>query len=395
MRAHCTRNVEIMTAFVTGASGYIGSRLVAALVKDGDDVVVGSRTPTRLTNFDWYDDVRAVRLDVTSADSCAEALSSGDIDVAYYLVHAIGESGYRATDLASARHFAEAAKAAGVRRIVYLGGFVPEGEKLSEHLASRAEVGEALTIDGIEVVWLRAAIVVGAGSTSFEMIRYLADRLPVLPLPSWLSKPVQPIAVDDVVHYLVATASSDVPAGAYDIAGPEILPYKDLVFAYVHAADLHRLGIPTPGIPTKLAALVIGRLIPVPGLLADDLVQSLVNSMTASENRISEFVPEPEGGLTGVDDAMRRSLLGAATPRGLGKTPDSLRLVDSDAEWTGGDVRSIRRRGAELLTEDGWKLAEALGAGAVLYSWPVAPVVRTNLDVVAGVTSRVRSFLKL
>jgi hypothetical protein len=92
---------------------------------------------------------------------------------------------------------------------------------------------------------------------------------------------------------------------------------------------------------------------------------------------------------------MRRSLLGAATPRGLGKTPDSLRLVDSDAEWTGGDVRSIRRRGAELLTEDGWKLAEALGAGAVLYSWPVAPVVRTNLDVVAGVTSRVRSFLKL
>ncbi|MGB6181677.1 MAG: NAD(P)H-binding protein [Rhodococcus sp. (in: high G+C Gram-positive bacteria)] len=382
-----------MTAFVTGASGYIGSRLVSALVSQGESVAVGSRNPDGLADFDWYDSVRAVRLDVTEAESCVDALSSGDIDVAYYLVHAIGESGYRATDLKSARHFAEAARDAGIRRIVYLGGFVPEGEKLSEHLASRAEVGEALTIDGIEVVWLRAAIVIGAGSTSFEMMRYLADRLPVLPLPTWLNKPVQPIAVDDVVHYLAATASSDVPAGAYDIAGPEILPYRDLVFAYVHAADLHRLGVPAPGVPTKLAAMVIGRLIPVPGLLADDLVQSLSNSMTASENRISQYVSDPDGGLTGVDDAMRRSLLGG-TPRGLAKTPDSLRLVDSDAEWTGGDARSIARRGAELLSEDGWKLAEALGAGTVLYSWPVAPVVRTNLDVIAHVSSRVRGLLK-
>ncbi|MBY6363726.1 NAD(P)H-binding protein [Rhodococcoides corynebacterioides] len=386
-----------MKVFVTGASGYIGSRLVASLVADGVDVVVGSRTPERLRSFDWYDTVDAVRLDVTDADSCRDALGESSVDVAYYLVHAIGESGYRRTDLDSARHFAEAARDAGIGRIVYLGGFVPEGEELSEHLASRAEVGEALQVDGIEVVWLRAAIVIGAGSTSFEMMRYLADRLPVLPLPTWLNKPVQPIAVDDVVYYLRATADESVPAGAYDIAGPEVLPYRDLVFAYVRAARLHRLGVPTPPVPTALAGFVIGRLIPVPGLLADDLVQSLVNSMTASEKRIERYVPDPDGGLTGVDDAMRRSLLGAGHPRSVSRNPDALRLADSDAEWTGGDVRTIRRYGAELLGEDGWKLVEALGAGAVLYSWPIAPVVRTNLDVAASVvgtvSARVRSLL--
>lgn len=384
-----------MTAFVTGASGYIGSRLVAALTADGQDVVVGSRTPLGLRAFDWYDEVQAVELDVTDAASCVAALDARPIDLAYYLVHAIGESGYRDTDLQSARNFADAAKAAGVRRIVYLGGFVPEGEKLSEHLASRKEVGEALDVDGVELVWLRAAIVIGAGSTSFEMMRYLADRLPVLPLPSWLAKPVQPIAVGDVVHYLRACAREAVPAGAYDVAGPEVLPYRDLVFAYVKAANLHRIGIPTPGVPTALAALVIGRLIPVPGALADDLVQSLVNSMTAGEDRIKQFVPDPDGGLTGVEDAMRRSLLGSASmPRSLGSTPDSMRLVKSDAAWTGGDVASIRRRGAELMTEDGWRLLEALGARTLLYSWPVAPVVRTNLDAVAHVSGWLRSALR-
>lgn len=385
-----------MTALVTGATGYIGSRLVAALRRAGEDVVAVSRRPEGLARFDWSTDVTTTKMDVTSKRSCTAAFDRiGDVDVAYYLVHAIGQSNYRDTDMRSARYFAEAARDAGVRRIVYLGGFVPHGEQLSEHLASRAEVGQALDVGGIEVVCLQAAIVLGAGSTSFEMLRYLSDRLPVVPLPTWLDKDVQPIAVDDVIHYLIESADDSLPPGSYDIAGADVMPYSELVFAYIRAAGLRRLGVPVPLVPMSLAAAVIGRIIPVPAGLAEDLVASLQNSMTAADDRIRSFIPDPPGGLTPVAEAMRRALANQhAVPKSIGATPDTLRLVDSDAEWTGGDEASIRRRAGEVLTRDGWKVLEGLGAGSLLYRWPVAPVVRTNLDVLEAVADRVRSVVR-
>ena len=161
---------------VTGASGYIGSRLVASLLAAGNDVVAVSRHPERLREFGWYDRVSAVELDAGDAASARRAFDeAGPIDVVYYLVHGIGQPGFREADNEAAATVAEAAKAAGVRRIVYLGGFVPQardGGPLSEHLASRAEVAHALQIDGgPDVVWLGAAIVLGAGSTSFERPR--------------------------------------------------------------------------------------------------------------------------------------------------------------------------------------------------------------------------------
>ncbi|WP_032376858.1 NAD(P)H-binding protein [Rhodococcoides fascians] len=386
-----------MRALVTGASGYIGSRLVAALLADGADVVVGSRTPSNLRTFDFYDSVTAVSLDVTDKQSCVAAFAeSGDIDVAYYLVHAIGESDYRAQDRRSAEQFAAAAARAGVQRIVYLGGFVPDDDHLSEHLASRADVGEALTVDGVELVWLRAAIVMGAGSTSYEMLRYLADRLPVLPLPSWLAEPVQPIAVDDVLNYLVASADGEkVPAGSYDIGGPDVVPYRDLVFAYVEAAGLQRVGVPVPFVPTSLAGKVIGRIIPVPAGLAEDLVGSLHNTMTTSESRIRELVPDPPHGLTTISDAMARSVRGmVGEPPGVCALKDPLRLANTDAAWSGGDALGVRRRGVAASSDRTWGLIEALGGRRLLYSKPVAAAVRTNLDVVAGVNRRVTSAVR-
>lgn len=386
-----------MRVLVTGASGYIGSRLVAALLNDDAEVVVGSRTPAGLRSFDFYDRVTALSLDVTDSDSCAAAFArSGDIDVAYYLVHAIGESDYRAQDRRSAEQFAAAAVRAGVRRIVYLGGFVPDDDHLSEHLASRADVGEALGVDGIELVWLRAAIVMGAGSTSYEMLRYLADRLPVLPLPSWLSEPVQPIAVDDVLRYLLASASAEqVPAGSYDIGGPDVVPYRDLVFAYVEAAGLQRVGLPVPLVPTALAGKVIGKIIPVPAGLAEDLVGSLHNTMTTSESRIRDLVADPPTGLTTIADAMARSVRGmVGDPPGVCALKDPLRLADTDALWSGGDALGVRRRGIAASSGRTWDLIEALGGRRLLSSKPVAAALRTNLDVAAGISHRARAIAR-
>ena len=188
-----------MRALVTGATGYVGSRLVTALLAEGHDVTVGSRNLAKLGMFGWIDDVSAAYLDADDPDSATSAFKvAGDIDVVYYLLHGIGQPGFREADNLAAANVARAAKAAGVKRIVYLGGFVPTDGELSEHLASRAEVAEALTIEGgPEVVWLGAAIIIGAGSTSFEMLRYVADRFLVIPLPSWASNPLDPISIRD------------------------------------------------------------------------------------------------------------------------------------------------------------------------------------------------------
>jgi uncharacterized protein YbjT (DUF2867 family) len=377
--------------FVTGATGYVGSRLVTALLTAGHQVLAATREPARLAHLGWFDDVTAVTLDASNADSAHAAFAAaGGVDVVYYLVHAIGQPDFRDADRAAAANVAAAAKDAGVRRIVYLGGFVPEDPAdgdLSEHLTSRAEVAEALSVEGgPELVWLGAALIFGAGSTSFEMLRYVGDRFPVIPIPKWMDNPIDPISIRDVLHYLVAAADGDrVPAGAYDIAGPETTSYHALLKTYARISGQWHASLPAPGLDTALASLVTAVALPVPDGLAADLVESLDHPMRASGNGLRDLVPEPPGGLLAVEEAITRSLSGRG-PRPVNELADPHHLADSDPEWAGGDALRLRRL-AGMITPS---IARP-GLGLVdVVPGPIAGALRTGLDLLITLIPKVR-----
>ncbi|AFM18717.1 putative nucleoside-diphosphate sugar epimerase [Mycolicibacterium chubuense NBB4] len=372
---------------MTGATGYIGSRLVTALLADGHQVVAASRNPDRLAGFGWRDEVSTVALDAHDEDSARRAFTeSGPVDVVYYLVHGIGQPGFRDADNHAAANVAKAAKAAGVRRIVYLGGFVPDGDDLSEHLTSRAEVAAALKVDGgPDVVWLGAAIVIGAGSTSFEMLRYVGDRFLLLPLPEWSANPIDPISVRDVVYYLVEAADTDtVPAGAYDIRGPETTTYGDLLRTYARVAGIWRAPVPVYGIDTGLVSKVTGVVLPVPSGLAADLVESLDYPMMASEDGLAGIVPEPADGLIGVEDAIRRAVT-SPPRRPVDELADPHHLADTDPDWAGGDASRLKHLASTVTPSVVHPVLGLIG----LVPGPVAAAVRTGVDHVLGFLPKV------
>lgn len=366
-----------MRILLTGATGYVGSRLVTSLRSAGHHITVTSRDPDRTARYGWFHDVTAVTMDAHDASSVTAAFAAaGPIDVIYYLLHGIGEQGFREADARAAANVARAAR--GVDRIVYLGGFVPDADNLSEHLAGRAEVAEALYVDGgPEVIWLGAAMIIGAGSTSFEIMRYVSDRLPVLPLPSWASNPIDPISIQDVLHYLVAAADPAlVPAGAYDICGPETTTYHDLLSTYARLSDQRQVEIPVGGVPTSLVSRVSDAVLPLPDGLTADLTASLDYPMKAGPRTLRELVPDPDGGLVTIAEAMQRSLQTPVDRAAVDKLADPHHLADTDPDWAGGDDARIRHFSPLV--------ADALGPlpGAA------KAAVRTTIDVVTEVASK-------
>jgi uncharacterized protein YbjT (DUF2867 family) len=311
---------EQVRCLVTGATGYIGRRLVPELLAAGLQVRALARNPDKLETAPWRDNVQVAKGDLTDPDSLTAAFEG--IDVVYYLVHSMGTSkDFVAEEARSARNVVEAAKRTGVRRLVYLSGLHPDSTKLSRHLASRAEVGEILIGSGIETVVLQAGIVIGAGSASFEMIRHLTDRLPAMTTPKWVHNRIQPIAIGDVLHYLTMAATADVPLSrAWDVGGPDVMEYGDAMQGYADVAGLRRrIIIVLPFLTPTIASWWVGLVTPIPSGLARPLVESLAHDAVMLNHDIDGVIAAPEGGLTGYRESVADALREDGTESSDGK----------------------------------------------------------------------------
>jgi uncharacterized protein YbjT (DUF2867 family) len=276
---------------VTGATGYVGGRLVPRLLEAGRQVRVLARDPSRVAGRSWAGRVEVVRGDLHDPATLPPALAG--VDVAYYLVHSMGDhESFAARDVEAARAFGRAAAEAGVRRIVYLGGLGDASTDLSDHLRSRHETGEALREGGVPVTELRAAVIVGSGSVSFEMIRWLVERLPVMVCPRWVFQRIQPIAIGDVLSYLVA--APDVPGAAgrvVEIGGADVLTYRDMMLGYAAKRGLRRTLLPVPVLTPRLSSHWVRWMTPVPASIALPLVEGLRNEVVVRGDDARSLFP--------------------------------------------------------------------------------------------------------
>jgi uncharacterized protein YbjT (DUF2867 family) len=278
---------------VTGATGYIGGRLVPKLLAQGRRVRCLARNPQRLADRDWVG-VEIIQGDVSDAESLAPALAG--VAQAYYLVHAMadGRSDFRGRDRLQAQTFAQACAAAGVRRIIYLGALGDAAQHRSEHLISRQEVGAALASAGLPVLEFRAAVIVGSGSASFEMIRHLTERLPIMITPRWVNTRCQPIGVRDVLAYLLEALDHPEVQGIFEIGGQDVLDYRHMMLEYARARGLHRLILPMKVPLPILSVFWVDLMTPIPMAMAVPLVEGLSTEVVVRDPRAREvFRVEP------------------------------------------------------------------------------------------------------
>jgi uncharacterized protein YbjT (DUF2867 family) len=378
---------------VTGATGYIGGRLVPELLAAGYRVRVMARRPESLRDHPWAGDVEIVQADASDQSSLAGAMDG--VDVAYYLIHALSTQGFERTDRETARTFGTAAREAGVGRIVYLGGLAPDvpARDLSPHLRSRQEVGEILLACGVPTAVLRAAVIIGSGSASFEMLRYLTERLPAMVTPRWVDTRIQPIAIRDVLRYLVGCAAlpPDV-SRTFDIAGPDVVTYRDMMQGYARVAGLRRrLIVKVPVLTPRLSGHWVGLVTPVPNSIARPLVDSLSVEVVAREHDIAAYVPDPPDGLVGFRDAVALALqrirdTDVATRWSSASVPGAPSdPLPTDPDWAGGSLYTdVRQRDVAASPAALWAVIEGIGGDHGWYSFPLAWRVRGLLDRVVG-----------
>jgi uncharacterized protein YbjT (DUF2867 family) len=353
---------------IAGASGYIGGRLVPVLARRGDDLTLIGRDPAALA--ERFPGTRVVGADLLAPASLPHALAG--IEVAYYLAHSMagGESGFAERDLQAARAFASAAAGAGVRRIIYLGGLGDDGARLSHHLASRHEVGAELARHGVAVTEFRAAIVIGSGSASFEILRHLTERLPVMITPRWVATRCQPIGITDVLAYLVGALDHPAVTGIVEIAGPDVLSYGQMMLRYARLRGLRRLMIPVPVLTPRLSSYWVNLISPVPASIARPLIEGLRNEVIVRH-------PEPARAF-GITPAPYDEALAVAMDRTSGSAMESTwfdalrspgRSTLSSLESREGMIIDRRGRRVAATPERVFAAVERVG-GAM--GWPYA-----------------------
>ncbi len=276
---------------VTGVTGYIGGRLVPRLLDAGYTLRVLVRDPARLQGRPWRDRVEVVQGDVLKPDTLGPALEG--VEAAYYLIHSMrGGTDFHARDLTAARNFGDAAHAHKVGRIVYLGGLGDPDTNLSEHLRSRQKTGDALRATGVPVTEFRAGIIVGSGSISFEMIRYLTERIPVMICPRWVFTRVQPLAVRDTLDYLVTALETPASANQIvEIGGADVLTYGDMMRGYARIRGLRRTLIPVPVLTPRLSSYWVHWMTPIPSDIARPLIQGLRNEVIVRDDMAQRLFP--------------------------------------------------------------------------------------------------------
>lgn len=378
---------------VTGATGYIGGRLIPELLAKDYKVRVLVRDPQKIKDRPWAKQVEIVTGDAKDLTAVNEALKN--VTIAYYLLHSLSpDLSFETEEQNIAQIFADAASLNKVSRIIYLGGLIdPQEKELSPHLRSREKVGEILRNSGVPTIEFRAAVIIGSGSASFEMLRYLAERLPVMTTPKWVRSRIQPIAVADVLHYLVTAAEiPDQLNRKFDIGGPDILTYEDMMRQYSRIAGLgNRLILPVPVLSPGLSSHWVGLITPVPASIARPLVESLKHEVVCSESDIKQYIPDPDTGLISFEEAVRRALVKIKEANVVTRWTEASVLgapsepYPGDPDWTGGTLYIDREdKLIDAPVEKVWEVIEGIGGEHGWYSWNLAWRTRGVMDRLVG-----------
>ncbi len=377
---------------VLGGTGYIGGRLTPRLLAAGYRVRLISRDLERLRALPWSEQCDLIEGSADDPEAMRRATEG--VDVVYYLVHSMGGGkNFEDDDLKAARTIEHAAAEAGVSRIVYLGGLHPSDAELSPHLRSRVEVGEVFLDGPVPAIVLQAGVVIGSGSASFEMIRHLTERLPYMPAPKWVRNRIQPIAIRDVLHYLLGAArvQGDVNR-TFDIGGPDVLRYGQMMNGYAVEAGLKQRPIASlPLFTPNLASLWVSLVTPVPAAIARPLVGSLQNECVVKEHDIDDVIPQPGGGLTGYREAVRLALSRLKDDLVETSWQDSPVVgapsgkLPSDPDWSGRTVYTDARESeVNASPEAVWDVIEGIGGENGWHAAPLLWSIRGWMDRLVG-----------